>query len=472
MKFKAHRVETKDITASWNESPFKDVKEANIDANNHTISSVCVFGKRESANGYTYQDAAINSLTRMAHGAKWFLDHPSADEKKARDGVRSVRDWGGVFLNPRREGEKVLADLRVRPAYWDLAYDVATMQPAGLGNSINSRVKVFKDDQGKESVVDIDALKSIDLVASAATTSNLFESLSDTTPEEDEKDEADMLLSVYRSLIVEKTEGILKDMLQDKEVERKVRDIQWSASDLINEILKDKEKDFSSKKEEISSILDDLDEEIKSILSGKGGPADAGNGNGNSPPDRAKESTKEETEMEFNWAQVSLETLTKERPDLIDAVKLSLEDVNRVKVIEDERDELQAALDALKAEAAKKDEALVALQKAHDEMKVKLDVLDAKDKKEAKVRLITEKIAGAKLPKEAVTDVWYNDLMCKEVDAIEAAVKDRSDLWFTKKPKGLGDEFDPSKIKEVEESVSDDPKIATAKAGFLKAVKK
>lgn len=477
-KFRAHRVETKDITASWNENPFQEVREANIDENNHMINGVCVFGRRESANGYTYQDTAIASLARMANGAKWFLDHPSKDEQKARDGVRSVKDWAGVFVNPRRDGEKVFADLKVRPTYWDLAYDVATMRPVGLGNSINSRVKVFKDHLGKESVVDIDALKSIDLVASAATTTTLFESTPETTPEEDTRDEHDLMMDVYREMILAKTEGLFKDMIRNREVEKQVREIQWSASDLIGEILRDKDKDFGTKKAEISSILEDLDSEIADVLRDAGEEPDEEEEDeeeAKSEPEDDK--TKEDEDME--WNNVTLEVLAKERPDLIDNIKASLEDSERVKQIEDERDQLQVQLDeiqktmdSLKAEAGKKDETLAKLQADFDAAKKQLDEYQAKEKKEAKVALIREKVEAAKLPKDAVTEVWYNDLLCKEVDAIEAAVKDRADLWFKGAKRSTGDEFDPSKIKDVKESGgAADPKIEEAKAAFVKKVK-
>lgn len=478
-RFKAHKVETRDITASWNENPFVDVKEASIDETNHTINGVCVFGRRESANGYTYQDTAIASLARMANGAKWFIDHPSKDEQKARDGVRSVKDWAGVFVNPRREGEKVFADLRVRPSFWDLANDVATMRPAGLGNSINSRVKVFKDNAGKESVVDIDALKSIDLVASAATTTNLFESAPETTPDEDAEEERELMLGLYRDAILMRTEGVLKDMMKNREVERQVRDIQFNASDLIGEILRSKDKDFSVKKGEISSILEDLDEEIASIIAAaKEGGEDEGDDDEDEEESTNNDDTKKEGE-EMEWTNVTLEILAKERPDLIDNIKASLEDADRVRQIETERDalqtqldEIQATLETMKAEGGKKDEELNKLRADFDAAKKKLDDYEAKDKKEAKTREVNEAIAAAKLPKDAVTEVWYNDLLCKEKDAIEAAVKDRADLWFKgARPKSTGDEFDFGRKDVKESTASDDPKIKEAKEAFMKKVK-
>jgi len=150
-----------------------------------------------------------------------------------------------------------------------------------------------------------------------------------------------------------------------------------------------------------------------------------------------------------------------------------------VKQIEDERDqlqtqldEIQATMDTLKAEAGKKDETLTKLQADFDAAKKQLDEYQAKEKKEAKVALIREKVEAAKLPKDAVTEVWYNDLLCKEADAIEAAVKDRAELWFKGAKRSTGDEFDPAKFTDRQESdKGSDPKIKEAKEGFLKKVK-
>jgi hypothetical protein len=114
--------------------------EAKLDEKNHITQGVAVASTRKSLNGYEYSDKSFQTLTSMLDGARMMLDHPDdADKHK----VRSVRDWAGVFHNPRRSGDRITADLHVREAYWPLLKDVATMTP-GLGLSINSRVKVQK----------------------------------------------------------------------------------------------------------------------------------------------------------------------------------------------------------------------------------------------------------------------------------------------------------------------------------------
>jgi hypothetical protein len=155
---------------------FMDIEEDSLDAENRIIKNFCVMGKKESENGYTYTDKAQSTLATLINGSKVFINHPSKSEFKDRDGVRDLKDWAGNLYNGRQDGDKVIADFHVRGSYWPLVEDIATMKPAKVGGSINSRVRVFTDEEGKESIVDIDKLHSTDLVASAATTQNLWES--------------------------------------------------------------------------------------------------------------------------------------------------------------------------------------------------------------------------------------------------------------------------------------------------------
>jgi hypothetical protein len=76
----------KEVKEEW-PTPMDEVTEAGIDETNYIIKGVCLFGRRESDNGYTYQDKAVNKLVQLAEGSKVFLNHPSKSEFKDRDGV-------------------------------------------------------------------------------------------------------------------------------------------------------------------------------------------------------------------------------------------------------------------------------------------------------------------------------------------------------------------------------------------------
>src|SRR3990167_518968 len=170
-----HLIKPKDITEELS-GIFSEVNESSIDPDNFTIKKVCLFGTRESANNRVYSDKAIESISRLSDGVKCYINHPTKTELKEREGVRDLRDWIGVYRYPKKEGAKVFGDLVCRESYFDLVRDIATLQPLKIGNSINARVKVMSDQKGMESVVDVDALRSVDLVSNAATTTSLFES--------------------------------------------------------------------------------------------------------------------------------------------------------------------------------------------------------------------------------------------------------------------------------------------------------
>ena len=327
------------ITDSFNQNLFPDKEklEASIHEADFTIKGVCVFGTKESKNGYVYSDKAVNTLTRMAHGAKLFLNHPGVSELKERDGVRDIRHWAGVFLNPRREGDKVMADLKVRESYWPLVKDVAMLQPQGVGNSINSRVKIFQDDKGKESIVDIESLNSIDLVANAATTSNLFESVPEDTLENQLDDltsfadkgmvqisknarETIEIRDFAKAKMFQITEGILKDKIKEKEIRREIDRLQWDAWDVISDILQDGKKKFPLKKEEIGEVLEDLESMINKAL--KATPKTE-NKNSNNDLDN------QEVNEDMDLTKLTLEELAKARPDLMGEIKTIAE--NEVK---------------------------------------------------------------------------------------------------------------------------------------------
>lgn len=448
----------KDIIDHWDGNPFQDVEEAAIDEKTHTIKNACVFGTRHSKNGYTYQDGAINSLVKFTEGAKFFINHPSKSETKERDGVRDIRDWAGVYSNPRKIGpDKVLADLTVRPAFWELVKDVATMKPVGIGNSINSRVKVFKDNLGKEHVVDIDVLKSIDLVASAATTQNLFESAMDKAGAElserveailtegDSKTQGNM---VYQ-LLAEFTEGILLDKLKEREVARKVSDLNWKASDLIDAIIRDAKKDMKIKKTEVTSILEDLDKEITLILSGKSSTV-KGEGDGVERPTILSEQNKED---EMDFTKLTLEELGKERPDLVKAIKDTMEDSKKRDGLEKENTDLKKANEDLVKTKTELEAKLEELTKELNDVKLKLDEFEAKDKLAKKEAFIASKIEELKVPKDVITDFFRQDLMLKEEKEIEEALKDRRDLLLKTqgKIKNAGEEYKPGDDTPLDE---------------------
>lgn len=448
----------RDIVDNWDENPFQNIEEAHIDEATHTIKDVCVMGTRHSKNGYDYENPAIDKLAILTEGAKFFINHPSNSEKKDRDGVRDIRDWAGVYSSPRKKGnDKIFADLKVRPAFWELVKDVAVMKPPGIGNSINSRVKVFKDQIGKEHVMDIDVLKSIDLVASAATTQSLFESHGDEGMEIKTEEIIDQILiekiekiqnDMTYQLIRDITEGLLVDKINERELSRKISDLNWKTGDIIEEILKNKDKDMKTKKIEITGVLDDLEKMINDVLAGK--------------KPLAEQNKKEDIEMEIS--KLTLEDLVKERPDIVKLVKDSTKATDEMEAIKKEHTEMKTKLEAMTNELVDLKTKLKAVVKERDELKKKLDEFETKEKGAKKESFIADKINELKIPKDIMTDIFKTTLMVMEEKEIIEALNDRKDIFLKgqKLIRNAGDEY----IVDTKEDNSGDMKEKKEKASI------
>ena len=459
-KMKVHLVKKKDVTEIM-EFPFADVKEASIDPDNYILKDVCLFGTRESANDRIYQDKAIASLALLAEGANCYADLPAKSELKDRDGVRSIRDWIGVFEGARRNGDRVFANLKVREAYFDLMRDIALLQPKGTGMSINARVKVFSDNTGKESVVDMDLLRSVDAVSSAATTSNLWENLTEKMAENQNENEW-----VYRELAEQKinrmfeeaiaSEGIIQDKLDNDKLKKELAEVTWIANDLINKIIYDDKKDISKKKSEVMAVFDDLAKEVGARVK------------------KIKEQINyvgDDNKMEFTLEDVKAnkeifeaiineykekENVQRDK-DTLEIQKTEIE--NLKKTIEDKDKEIVEGKDILKVNLEKQ-----------KELEKKLDDIEVSERKAVKSSLAQKLIAKAGLLKEDVTDIFMKDLMRVEEytedegddkkvitvkEQMKERIKDRKKLVEkdSGKIKNSGEEFFEKETTEAKEEI-------------------
>ena len=123
---------------------------------------------------WTIQHATDFAHACVEFGVAWIeepLDMYAYDEL-AELRQRTEVPIAGAELNSGWHEFKVMLE----KGSYDIYQPDATMG-GGIGFSINSRVKIFKDKQGRESIEDIVKLKSVDLVASPALTGGLFESV-------------------------------------------------------------------------------------------------------------------------------------------------------------------------------------------------------------------------------------------------------------------------------------------------------
>ena len=102
--------------------------ESTIDEVGKIINGVVIANTRKSKNGYEYSEKAWDSLFNMIEGARNYLDHPARQEMKDRDGVRSIKDFSGVFHTPKRDGDKITANLHATESAWPLYRDIIKLQ--------------------------------------------------------------------------------------------------------------------------------------------------------------------------------------------------------------------------------------------------------------------------------------------------------------------------------------------------------
>ena len=322
------------------------------------------------------------------------------------------------------------------------------MKPLGVGNSINSRVKVYQDDKGHEHIVDLDKLYSIDLVASAATTQNLFESkledkgkileqgVSTLLETDDKTKQNDLVFELLNNI----KEGLLADKIKEREMARKISELSWQVSDIIDDIIRDKQKDMATKKTEVTAIMDDYETMINIILAG-----------GNPITENFNDKNNEEEDMDFS--KLTLDELKKERPDMVKAMQESINNDKELKTLKDEKDVLVSRVESVVKENDEMKAKLEAVTKEHDELKTKVDEFEVAEKKAKKESFIDGKIEELKIAKEAITDTFRSDLMLKDEEGIVESLNDRKKLWDGRKTDTVennGEEFVPGDETEEE----------------------
>jgi len=443
-------LQTREMTEEV-EAPFSAVTEAGIDTDNHMLSGVCIFGTKKSKNNRIYTNKAVESLASLTEGAKCYVDHPTHDELKQRDGTRSIKDWIGVFESSRRQGDKVFANLRCREAYFDLLKDVALLQPKGVGMSINARVKVFADEKGMESVEDIDFLKSADLVSSAACTSSIWEGLQEKVEEENNKPEQRERLVIVPEAVERNVEllfvqeGIIQDKLNNDKIRSEINDIAYTANRLIENIVYDEKLSITDKKKKVIAVFDDLSKEVKKRVSGI---------------KESKDYYEEEDE------EMDLNKLKTEHQDLVEAIIAEYKETEEVKSMKADLSEAQDQLKAKDETIETQTKQIEELKKENTDLKTRMDEIELQEKVSEKKDLMNRLIKEAQLKDEYVSDIFMANLMALEEykndeeeavtveEQAKAMITDRKQLAESGsgKVKGSGDEFTEGNEDEKEKA--------------------
>ncbi len=134
-----------------------------------------------SAHGYSYTPKACKKAIPMYEGARVNIDHPARSTPGA---ARSYRDRFGYFEKGTVhfvEGDGLRGRFRFNPKHAiaeQFAWD-AENNPEACGFSHNAKGPLVEGADGKLVCESIEAVRSVDLVADAATTASLFEGKND-----------------------------------------------------------------------------------------------------------------------------------------------------------------------------------------------------------------------------------------------------------------------------------------------------
>jgi hypothetical protein len=157
------------------ETFYNNLAESRINKSNRTIYGVHLMSTSKSRNGYIYTPRAMASCAKLAENCKAFLNHSTKTQRNETGGVRTMQDFLGTFRNIKISGSVIKGDLIYMTKHESLLEDLIFQKPKNIGFSIDAQVTMESDSQGKEQVKDMMALRSCDLVCSAAMVSGLFE---------------------------------------------------------------------------------------------------------------------------------------------------------------------------------------------------------------------------------------------------------------------------------------------------------
>ena len=220
-------------------------REAHVEGN--VIQNVALLGA-VSLNNRIYTEQALKDAAKLYDGAPVYVDHPTEAEMRDREGSRSVMDLAGRVLRPRVVGEQVRGDIEVldREPTKALFLAIAEQMPGIAGMSHRARGTIEVADDGRETVVSLEQVLAVELVADPATVNGLFESIQKATTGETDMEIKDLTLTSLKEqrpeLVKELTEAVTKAVREDlkgdettKALEAKVTAAETKAEKLAKE---------------------------------------------------------------------------------------------------------------------------------------------------------------------------------------------------------------------------------------------
>lgn len=191
----------------FTEEAFCNPDHLKVDRENKVIRGVKIIS-RESKNGRTYANEALEQARQLYEGSDVCVDHPREDDQHV---ARSMRDSFGILNNCRVLQDGVYGDLHYIESHPDSAPIVERAErfPRSFGLSHNAVGNVTPGKAGQPDMVEsISYVESVDVVRKPATTRGLFEQV-------DPKKERRMTVPVKKKL-----KSILAEAKGNKEAAR------------------------------------------------------------------------------------------------------------------------------------------------------------------------------------------------------------------------------------------------------------
>lgn len=143
-----------------------------VDRESMVVRGVKILG-RESKNGRTYSDRAMESLERLYDGIAVNVDH----DRNSPGGERKMAEGVGILRGVRKQADGIYGDFHYLANHRDipLILERAERMPESFGLSHVASGRVVRKN-GKLIVEDVEEVRSVDIVREPATTQGLFES--------------------------------------------------------------------------------------------------------------------------------------------------------------------------------------------------------------------------------------------------------------------------------------------------------
>lgn len=182
----------KEINEQISENVFH---ESSFNDESKVLRNVRIMSANKSKNRRRYTDSAMESIAEKAEGCRMYLDHP--EFHKTKDQIRSIRDFGGVFLNPKKSGNNISADLKCTANHWEMMKDLASGNfPVGMSIEARCIMGKEKDPDGNDIIESVTHLHAVSIVTQPAMTTTLKENIEKDKEVNIEEARADFLRTI------------------------------------------------------------------------------------------------------------------------------------------------------------------------------------------------------------------------------------------------------------------------------------